>query len=230
MKQYKVTPGFLVEMPRMEKPDKEKYRLKPGSKEYQEDMSGSKPSWQSILWSNYEDAKKRYEEHIASLARIPIATNVSFEGEIINEDQFEMREVFHHDSPRRKVSYAYPKQPEGKEKGEVELNSPDTVKDLMALVRYGWNAAATEIFDYCNANKVSQAFTDKLIEMLDESKKRDFSYERFKEEYDKLLVESSSPQPQPTQEEMWDIIQECILGGFSIPYLKQHYTIQKKNP
>lgn len=111
MKQYKVTPGFLVEMPRMEEPQ----------------------SYDIYEW-------QEYEQHLKSLQRIPIAPNVSFDGEIINEDQFSLTCPKTGECLCLKMSkcskgerYAYPKS--SKSEKMEEVNEEEDLYDAVARYR-----------------------------------------------------------------------------------------------
>jgi hypothetical protein len=67
-----------------------------------------------------------------------------------------------------------------------EKDENEALNAAMALCRTGWQMACDELLSYCNERKVSPEFIDHLFTMMDEKKKRQFSWETLRAEMAKM--------------------------------------------
>jgi hypothetical protein len=81
--------------------------------------------------------------------------------------------------------------PSADQAGEDE-KSKEMLKAAMALVRTGWQMACDELLTFCNERKVSPDFMNQIVEMMDATKKREFNWEKFNEEAEKIGIKPTT--------------------------------------
>ena len=93
--------------------------------------------------------------------------------------------------------YPTPSPIQNKPEESDKTNEREVLDLSMKLVRYGWDAAAEKILDYCFHNKVTPEFSDMIMAMLDENNKNKFVWENF----EKQLNQSASQSAPDNQEQ-----------------------------